>query len=293
MEKKKIGPLLIIISSMLCRACGKVFTEHSKIAGEAWQGCHFVGKIPENLRIEHLWWFHIPKTGRDFVRSIASAAGISSTSAQLSKEEESVMHGPPFPGHQGLPANGKHPCLRIPWNASSAADDTEPFQICSRGAVGFFRQPSQRLISSYFHSKVLPFFDRTAIQAHAQAQAEGLGLGARLEAMLNASGPCIYGFQTKMLLGVDARWAKSDCRVLDAAAVAHAVLNLESSFSFVGITEHCKRTEENPFPSHPSHVCPNSIPNMYRTPSTGCVLKNEQLNARVSIALPLPRFDGR
>ena len=210
--KRDMIPLLLPIVAFLLSAVGAKshnINGHSVVTGEAWQQCTLSNDSPlaDELRIRALWWLHVPKNGRDFARTLLAAAGLPSAAGGSRREEELYAKGPWFRGHAGFPVRdgGWHKCLPIPLNKSllllGGAPPTTPLSAVSlaaalptcRSAVGFFREPGQRLLSSYFHSRELTFFDPAAREAHRRAAAAGFGLGRRLEAMLNASAGCIFG----------------------------------------------------------------------------------------------------
>jgi len=230
---------------------------NSTSTGVSWDTCRFTPPLNadidgpnahswrrrERLAIRALFWFHIPKTGLDFERHIRKAAGY-----PPGRTGQDAWNS----GHSGLPRSPSK-CLSIPWS------ELEPAPICGN-AVGFFRAPDQRLMSAYFHTpQSLTWFDSRVQAAHAEMLAKGWGLGRRLEGILNISRCDINGVQTKMLLGFKAGHmthvtgtglevpvapvgakrpdeSQGACDYLDPRLVAQAVVNLESSFPFVGLT---------------------------------------------------------
>jgi len=221
-----------------------------------WYTCRFIPPLNEapdddpgghkQLSIRSLIWLHIPKTGSGFEQHIRGAL-----QHQLKKGD---IFGKWIFGHDGLPLQGPAGCLAVPWSMPARAPRC-------RKAVGFFREPDQRFMSAFYHQPgFMSFFTPSAREAYDKVFSnKGWGLGRRLEGMLNISGCEIYGVQTKMLLGhafgntartdsqghflgspvevTDGGGEVSDaCGYQQPRMIAKAVINLRSTFPFVGLT---------------------------------------------------------
>lgn len=214
---------------------------HGKKKATACSGMNLsVPASPKERQLKNLRWLHFPKAGTSFIATIWNYACGQDKLLDLDVDPASssgCMQCYDFALMDRYPLSSY--CQKGVLEETSSATfltQHQPLVLANVEAkgedyVGFFRQPSQRLISGYYNALHASGFDSvTNSMLHEKCGSQGAGC--------YASFPGIAGCTARMLTGLDCADGNADPDSFDGGAshLEDALKNIDR-MAFVGLTE--------------------------------------------------------
>lgn len=183
---------------------------------------------PPSVLLDHIFWLHVPKCGGSLTHTIFSYA---CPGRKLDVDGQGTHHprstcGGNISSLQAFLTHGNYH-VPLPW--------LNAFRVSQAvgNVVGMFRQPSQRLLSAFYHMREKPWCCHVDWGLGAAESPRRLALGALRNASDFASAAGMLGCQTKMLAGRHC----CDLQPLSRAEITRVSAFVLRGMAFVGLLE--------------------------------------------------------